>query len=77
MVVRASGLGMGVGRFSRPQRGVGVLAMPDAGLDTMRHVESVCMVPLGAGVLRLLVPGVAVGVIIDRRCVVDGVEATR
>ena len=29
-----------------------------------------------AGVLRLLVPGVVVGVIIDRRCVVDGVEAT-
>jgi hypothetical protein len=68
---------MGVGRFSRPPRRVGVLAMPDAGLDTMRPVESVCIVPLGAGVLRLLVPGVAVGVIIDRRCVVDGVEAMR
>jgi hypothetical protein len=54
-----------------------VLAMPDAGLDTTRRVESVCVIPLGAGVLRLLVPGVAVGVIIDRRCVVDGVEATR
>ena len=78
MIARASGLGMGVGRFSRPLRGVGVLlAMPDAELDTTRHVESVCMVLLGAGVLRLLVPGVAVGVIIDRRCVVDGVEATR
>jgi hypothetical protein len=35
------------------------------------------MVPLGAGVLRHLVPGVAVGVIIDRRCVADGVEVTR
>jgi hypothetical protein len=34
------------------------------------------MFPLGAGVLRLLVPGMAVGVFIDRRCVVDGVEAT-
>jgi hypothetical protein len=69
---------MGVGRFSRPLRGVGVLlAMPDAELDTMRRVESVCMVPLGAGVLRLIVPGVAIGAIIDRRCVVDGVEATR
>jgi len=51
--------------------------MPDAGLDTTRRVQSVCMVPLGAGVLRLLVPGMAVGVIIDRRCVADGVEVTR
>jgi len=34
MIVRASGLGMGVGRFSRGLRGVEVLAMPDAGLDT-------------------------------------------
>jgi hypothetical protein len=42
---------MGVGRFSRPLRGVGVLARPDAGLDTTRRVESVSMVPLGAGVL--------------------------
>jgi hypothetical protein len=54
-----------------------VLAMPDAGLDTTRRVESVCMAPLGSGVLRLLVPGVAVGVIIDSRCVADGVEVTR
>jgi len=78
MIARASGLGMGVGRFSRPLRGVGVLAMPDVGLDTTRRVESVCDVPLGAGVLRLLVPCVAVGVIIDRRCVAGGViSATR
>jgi hypothetical protein len=77
MIARASGFGMGVGRFSTPLRGVGVLAMPDSELDTTRRVESVCMVPLGAGVLRLLVPGVAVGVIIDRRCLVDDVEATR
>jgi hypothetical protein len=68
---------MGVGRFSRPLRGVGVIAMPGAGLDTTRRVESVCMVSLGAGVLPLLVPGVAVGVIIDCRCVVDGVEVSR
>jgi len=47
--------------------------MPDAGLDTMRRVE----VPPGAGVLWLLVPGVAVGVFVDRRCVADGVEVTR
>jgi len=37
----------GVGRFSRPLRGVGVIAMPDAGLDITRHVE----VPRGAGVV--------------------------
>jgi hypothetical protein len=45
MIAQASGLGMGVGRFSRPLGGVGVLAMPDGGLDTMRRVESVCKVP--------------------------------
>jgi len=38
---------MGVGRFSRPLRGVGVIAMPDAGLDTTQCVE----VPPGAGLL--------------------------
>jgi hypothetical protein len=76
MIAWASGLEMGVGRFSRPLREVGVLAMPDARLDTTRHVESPCMVPLDAGVLRLLVPGVAVGVIIARRCVAEGVEVT-
>jgi hypothetical protein len=47
--------------------------MPDLGLDTTRRVE----VPLGAGVLRLLVPGVEVGVFDDRRCVADWVEVTR
>jgi len=77
MIARASGFGMGVGRISRQLRGVGVLAMPDAGLNTMRRVEPVCVIPLGAGVLRLLVPGMAVGVIIDRHCVADGVEVTR
>ena len=35
MIARASGLGMRVGRLSRPLTGVGVLAMLDAGLDTM------------------------------------------
>jgi len=69
MIGRASGLGMRVGRLSRPRRGVGVITMPDAGLDTTRCIE----VPPGAGVLRLIVPGVAVGVFIDRRCVADGV----
>jgi len=77
MIARASGLGMGVGRFSRPLRAVGVLAMPDAGRDTTRRVESVCKVPPGAGVLRLLVPSVAVGVFIDHRSVADGAETMR
>jgi len=35
MIARASGFGMGVGRYSRPLRGVGVLAMPDERLDSM------------------------------------------
>jgi hypothetical protein len=76
MLVRASGLGIRVPRFSRPLRGVGVLAMPDAELDTTRRIGSVCVIPLGAGVLRLFVPGVEVGVIIYRRCVADAVEVT-
>ena len=77
MIARASGFVIGVGRFSRPLGGVEVLAMPDPGLNTTRHIESVCMVPLAAAVLRLLVPRMAVGVIIDSRCVADGVEVTR
>jgi hypothetical protein len=77
MIVRASGFGMGVSRFSRPLRGVGMLAMRDAGMVTMRRVESVCTVPLGAGLLRLLIPGVAVGVIITHHCVAEGVEVMR
>jgi hypothetical protein len=72
MIARASELVMGVGRFSRPLRGVGVMAMPNAGLDTTRRVD----VPLGPGVLRLLVTSVAVGVFIYRRCVADMVEGT-
>ena len=76
MVMCASGLAMGVGRFSSPRRGVPVLAMPDARQHTTRCVESVCEVPQGASVLQLLVPGMAVGGIIDRHYVVDGVEVT-
>jgi hypothetical protein len=68
---------MGVDRIGRPLRGVEVPAMPDAGLDKTRRVESVWVIPLGAGVLRLLVRSVAVGVIIGRHCVPDGVEVTR
>ena len=71
MVLQASGLGMEVGRYSRPLREVGMPAMPDAGLDTTRRVESVCEVPPGAGVLRLPLPSAAVGVFIDCRCVAD------
>jgi len=77
MIARASGLGMRVDRYSRPLRGVEVLVMPDAGLDTTRRVESVCNVLPGAGVLRLLVPGVAVGIFIDRRSVAHWLEVTR
>jgi len=47
--------------------------MPDVGLDATQSIESVCEVPLGDGVLQQLVPGMAVGVIIDRRCVADWV----
>ena len=76
MVAQASGLGMEVGRISRPLRGVGVLAMPDARLGTMGRVESACEIAPGAGVLQLCIPGIAVGVFIDRLCVMDGVEVT-
>jgi hypothetical protein len=54
-----------------------VLAMPDARLQSMQHVESVCEGPPGAGVLRQLVPDMAIGVIIDRRGVADEVRVTR
>ena len=74
MVAWAFGLWLGVGRYSRPLRGVGVLAMPDVILDTTWHVNSTCDIPPGAGVLRLLVPSVVVGECIDHRCVLDGME---
>jgi len=47
MIMWASGLGMGVGWFSKPLRGVAVIALLNVGLDTARHVE----VSLGAAVL--------------------------
>ena len=50
MIARASALGMGVGRFQRPLREVRLVAMLDVGLDTTRRIESVCVIPLGAGV---------------------------
>ena len=49
--------------------------MPDVGLDT-RDVLTLSEIALGASVLELHVPSVAVGVIIDYRCVGDGVEVT-
>jgi len=67
MIARNSGLEMGVGKMWRPLREVGVLALPDAGLDTMPHIESVDKNAVGAGVLQLHWPGMAVGVYIDRR----------
>jgi len=50
--------------------------MLDEGLDTTRCVESVCVVPPGDGGVRVVVPGAAVGVFIDRPFVADRVEAT-
>jgi len=73
MIARASGLGLGVARLPRRMREVGVLAMPDAGLDPTRLNGSVCEVLLGAGVLRLLEPGVVVGVIGHCHSIADGV----
>jgi len=77
MIACASWLRVGVGRFSRPLRGVGALAMPDEGLDATRHVGSVCEVLPGAAVLPQLVPGVMVEIFIGRHCVAEGVEPTR
>jgi hypothetical protein len=38
MIARAYAFEIAVGRFSRPLRGMEMLVMPDAGLDTTRHV---------------------------------------
>jgi len=61
MIARASAIVMWAGRCSISQRGVAVIPVLDAALYTMRQME----VPLGAVVLRLLVPGVVVGLFID------------
>jgi hypothetical protein len=68
MIVRAPGVGMGVSRYPRPVREVGVLPMLDAGLDAPRRIKSVWIVPLRTGLLRLVVPGLGVGVMIDCCC---------
>jgi len=70
MIVRASGLGIIIGRISRLLRGVGVIAMPTARMDATRCIE----VPPAAGVLLLPVPAVLVGVFNDRHCLADRVE---
>jgi hypothetical protein len=67
---------MGEGRFARPLRGLVVLAMLGAGLDTTQWVEFASKVPPDAGVVRLLVSGVAVEQFIDCRCIADGMEVT-
>jgi hypothetical protein len=50
--------------------------MQHARLDTRRRVECTCFVPLVAGELRMLIPSMAVGAIIDRSCIADGVDNT-
>jgi len=74
MIVRAPALGMGVDRISSLLGRVGVLAMADAGLDTMRRVKSVCNIPPRAPVLWLVVPTTGVELFIDGRSVADGVD---
>jgi hypothetical protein len=69
MIAWASGFVMGVGKFSRPPTAAGMLAMPDAGLDTTQRIQSVCDVPAGSGV-----PSMADGAFINRPCVGDLVE---
>jgi len=63
-----------VGRVSGLLRVVGVLAMPDEGLETKWSIESVHNVALGAGVLHKLVPSMLVGVFIVHHSVADSVE---
>jgi hypothetical protein len=71
MIMQSSWLRMGVGRYSSPQRGVGVLATVDAGHNTTWHVHSISNVPPWAGVLWPILPGVAVGVYIDCHSAAD------
>jgi len=46
-------------------------------LDARQYSAQCIYVPPGVGLLRLLVPGVAVGVFVDHCCVVDWGEFTR
>ena len=53
-----------------------MIAMTDAVLVTPRLIDSVCEVPLGVGVLHLLVPGVAVRGIINQRDVAETADVS-
>jgi hypothetical protein len=72
MIPRGSEFGMVFGSIARRLIGVGVIVMPDQGLDAMRRVK---LLP-GHGVLRLLVLSLVVGVFIDGLCVADRVDVT-
>jgi hypothetical protein len=50
--------------------------MPDMGLGTTRHVDSVVEVPRGACQIQLVAPSMGVGVFVRCRCVADTVEFT-
>ena len=65
-----------VSRYSRPLGGVEVLAMLDGELHITQRVEFVYEVPPGPCVLPFLVPGMVVGVFVDRHCRADRVEVT-
>jgi hypothetical protein len=77
MVAQAAGVGMGAGRFSNLWRGLGLQAMPDVRLHTTQLIESVCEVPLGAGVLQMSIPRRVVGVVMHSNWVADGVIVKR
>jgi hypothetical protein len=72
--MQASAFGLGVDMFCRPLREVGLLVMPDAGLDATRCVESICEVSQAAGVLWLRVLGMAVRVFINPPSVAHRVQ---
>ena len=74
IIMWASGFRMGVARISKALPRLAVQGMREAGLDTLQHVESLWILPQRGGVLRLLVPSMAVGVISHCLCVADRVE---
>jgi hypothetical protein len=76
MILWASRWGMWVHSVSWGQWGMGVQAVPDAGLDTTWLVGSVNQIPPGLGDLPLFVPGVEGGEVRNRLCVADGLELT-
>jgi len=76
MIACASELGKRVVRYSWLLGGVGVITKPDVGLDTTQPVQSVCVVPPGAGMLWLLVPGMVVGVFFNLCFVAELVDVT-